>query len=602
MTTVPTPQAPAGPMKLVDYLKQARVVEQKWAAGGAQPRKLAVLSSFSADFLKPYLVVESDPLVPLRPWFAPFGQLEQMVLDPGSEFWASEPQVVWVATRLEDVEPRLAHEYGTLDPESLRRRTVGLAERLVGLARAIRERSRASILVSNFILPYGLSASSFDANDPDGLVFHVSDANRTLARELRSLTDANVFDYAGVVADSGVQAWRDTKLFHMARVPCGTTQQPVLARQLARTVAGVLRPSAKCIVCDLDNTLWGGVLGDDGMQGLKLGDDYPGSAFQELQNALLGFRKRGVLLAVASKNDEATVLEMLDQHPDQILRREHFAHIAANWEPKPQNLERIAKALNIGLESLVFLDDNPVEREQVKAALPMVHVVEMPTDPLLYAAALRGVALLDQPRILSEDRDRAAMYKQDEERQKQMEGASTTGDFLTGLDMKAEVGVVDEKTFARVHQLIHKTNQFNLTTRRHEAATLQSMVDSDKHVVAWLRLEDRYGDMGLVCVGIASEVSSGTWEVDTFLMSCRVMGRRVEEAFIAFLSEQAAKKGAARLVGLYKATAKNHIVRDLFPKFGFSEIERSSDGDEIKFGAAVAEAPSWPTPITRKEI
>ena len=242
---------------------------------------------------------------------------------------------------------------------------------------------------------------------------------------------------------------------------------PSFAERLVRSVAAVVRPAAKCIVIDLDNTIWGGVIGDDGPEGIKLGDDYPGSVFKDFQAALLGYRHRGFLLAIASKNNRDVAIEALDKHPEMILRSQHFAAIEINWEQKPANLRRIAETLNIGLDSFVFLDDNPLERAQVSAELPMVNVVELPADPLGYLPALREVAALDRPRLLGEDLHRADMYRQESERKEFLSKQGSVEDFLAGLAMTAEVGKLNSHTMERICQLIGKTNQFNLTTRRH---------------------------------------------------------------------------------------------------------------------------------------
>lgn len=588
------------PTKLSEYLAAARLIKSRWQSASERPSEFVVLSSFSADFLAPYLIVESDEMVPLRPAFAPFGQFEQLALD--AAYWSERaPRVVWVALRLEDVDETLVHDHGSMDSTAARQRTTGLADRVASLARAIRERSSATILCSNFVLPLNASASPFDASDPDGLVFQVMDANRELARSLRDVVDAHVFDYAGLVADLGVSRFRDEKLYHMARVPCGVAHQSEFARRLVATTASVLRPTAKCIVVDLDNTLWGGVLGDDGLAGIQIGDGMPGRAYKAFQQALLGYRRRGILLAVASKNDEAPVLEAFASHAEQVLRREHFAFVAANWEPKPRNLERIAGALNIGLDSLVFLDDNPVERAQMRAELPMVQTVELPSDPIQYVSTLRGIASLHQPRVLGEDRNRAQAYQQSEARQEAMAAATSTAEFLAALSMVAEVGTANEGSFSRIHQLLHKTNQFNLTTRRHDAAVLSEMVASADHVVAWLRLSDRYGDLGLVCVGIVKRRSAEVWEIDTFLMSCRTMGRGVETAFIAYLRDCAQARGAKRLTGRYSASPKNHIVKNLYRDFGFTEVERSADDAEITFEIPCDGVPRWPPTIARSD-
>lgn len=581
------------PTKPAEYLRAAREIEAGGAEGAA---RLAVLSTFTAELLRPFLVVESQRLgCPVRPWFGPFGQLEQLILDEQSTLWQQDPNVLWIALRLEDVDRQLLHESHAIGPAATAQRLDAIRFRLVGLARAARDKHRASILVSNLVAPAGHDPHLFDASDPDGFVHQLAHCNRELARDLAQLPDVHVFDYAGAVSRSGAQRWTDPKLWYMARAAASSENMIPLARQLARSVAALVRPAAKCIVLDLDNTLWGGVLGDDGPQGIKLGDDYPGNVFKDFQTALLGLRRRGFLLAIASKNDEQTVLDLLDTHPEMLLKREHFAVIAAHWDPKPSSLRTIAKTLNIGLDALVFIDDNPVERAAVRAELPMVHVVELPPDPLGYLAALHEVSLLDRPRLSAEDRGRAEMYKDEALRNVQREQAASVEEFLAGLEMVAQVGECNASTLERVHQLINKTNQFNLTTRRHNMDDLARLMASPDAVVAWLRLADRYGDSGLVCVGILTRLDAETWEIDTLLMSCRVMGRQVEDAFLAYLAESARSHGAQRLRGRYIPTPKNSPVLNFYSSRGFAEL-----GGQGEYEAELAEGTfAWPAVIRR---
>ncbi|HEX4143243.1 MAG TPA: HAD-IIIC family phosphatase [Pirellulales bacterium] len=589
------------PTKPAEYIRAAREIEAA-RAGQSTPEKvatLAVLSTFTAELLKPFLVVEAESLdCPLRPWFGPFGQLEQLVLDDRSELWRQAPDVVWIALRLEDVDRHLVHESAAIGPEETRHRLDALRQRVVGLVRSARSKHRASILVSNWISDARHNLNLFDASDADGFGHLVAEANRHLARDLAKIADAHVFDYAGIVAGRGALDWTDRRLWYMARSGSSPENLVPLARGLARATRALLRPAAKCLVLDLDNTLWGGVLGDDGAAGIKLGDDFPGNVFKDFQAALLGFRRRGILLAIASKNDEQTVFDMLDSHPEMLLRREHFASICANWGGKPDSLRKIARELNIGLDSLVFVDDNPVERAAVRAELPMVHVVELPTDPLGYLAALGEVAVLDQPRLSAEDRARAEMYRGETLRRQVADQTGNLEDFLRDLDMVAQVGQASPNTLERIHQLIQKTNQFNLATRRHNLDDLRRLAASPDAAVAWLRLADRYGDLGLVCAGIIQRLDDDCWVIDTLLMSCRVMGRHVEDAFLSYLAELARAAGARRLRGVFRPTAKNTPVQNFYPDHGFTELTRNTE--EHSYLAEIDDrAFAWPMVIGR---
>ena len=586
--------------KPAEVFRRAREIRGLWRSQAVNPLRLAVLASFVAEPLLPYLIVEAEKIgCPLEPRIAPFATFEQLVLDSGSDLWTPEPDVLWIGMRLDDVSPemvwRLArdgHLAVTSDLDELR-------QRLSALAAAARERCHAPILVSNLWTSPDMSGSLFDASDPNGFTHLLAAANRELARDLDALVDCHVFDEEGSVAEVGHRRWSDHRLRHAARIAPGAQGQTVLARRLVRSASALLRAPAKCIVLDLDNTLWGGVLGDDGIDGLALGDEYPGSVFKEFQRALLDLRSRGFLLAVASKNDLDKVLETLDSHPEMVLRREHFAAVKANWEPKSRNLVAIAEELSIGLDALLFVDDNPVERAQVARELPLVEILELPPDPVGFLPALRSSHSLDRPRLSPEDRRRGQLYGTEQERHRLRESAMSVGEFLRSLEMVATLGSCDGVVLTRVVQLLQKTNQFNLTTRRHTAEEVRRLVDAPDAHVLWLRLRDRFADLGLVCVGIVVERGPGLWEIDSLLMSCRVMGRRVEDAFLSFLLEVAAEHGAETVRGVYRATGRNHMTELFYASRGFSAAEEGEDGElvyELDLSRGVLR---WPDEIRR---
>lgn len=583
-------------MKPAEYHRRAReIVEAR-----SQPAPvLAVLSSFTTEVLKPYLVVAAhDAGLDVDPWFGPFGQLDQMVLPTDSPLWKASPRVVWLAVRPEDIDPDWLHATAA-KPEERAARLEAIRRRVIDLAKEARKRSTCSLLVSNFAISTSERLSVFDASDPDGFAALLAQSNRELARQLADIPDAYVLDYAGLVARQGAGQWQDPKMWFMARVSATAENQLALCALLARTMAGVMRPRAKCVVLDLDNTLWGGVLGEDGVGGIQLGPDYPGNVYKRFQSYLMSLRDRGILLAVASKNDEPAVLEALESHTEMLIRREHIACLRANWNPKPGNLKEIAKALNIGLDSLVFVDDNPVERAAVRAELPMVHVVELPQDPMGFLPALQNTALLDQPKLLAEDRLRAESYQSDEKRRIAESKAPSVEEFLHSLKMVAETGPADSATIPRIHQLFQKTNQFNLTTRRPSLEDARRWMEAKDMVVRWLRVKDHYGDLGLICTGMARQEDERSWVVEDFLMSCRAMGRGVETAFLTDLIAQVRLRGAERLVGIYRQTPKNSCVADFYQKHGFSPLAAGT-GSEQRFELDLRTLPfRWPLHIAR---
>jgi FkbH-like protein len=579
-----------------DYVRQARALE----ASGRGQYRLAILSSFTAKLLRPFLVVEGDDLgARPEPWFAPFGQFESILADEDSPLWSSEPEIVWIALRVEDIDRDLQLAHPEIGADAVSERLDALIDRILGLVEQTRARTGASLLVSN-LAPSSLHPlPAFDASDPDGFTHLLAAANRRLARRLARVSDAHVFDYQGIVAQVGMATFSDPRLFFFARAASGTEGQVALARGLARACAALVRPPLKCVVVDLDGTLWGGVVGDDGVDNLGLGDDHPGNAFKEFQAALRALRRRGFLLAVASKNERDVALKAIDEHPEMLLRSGDFACIEASWDPKPEALRRIARELNIGLDSMLFVDDNPAERAMVRAELPEVRVLELPREATDYVRALSAQPGLERPRLLEEDVRRADMVARDRRRGEALRAAESVDDALARLHMVARVGPASEATLERIHQLIQKTNQFNLTTRRHKLEAIRRLAAHPEARVAWLRLRDRFGDLGLVCVGIVRKLAPSVWELDTLLMSCRVMGRRVETAFLRYLAERAALAGATRLRGVYRETAKNRPVRGFYPAHGFSEVHRTTEA--IVYEADLDDLPAWPPIVARED-
>jgi FkbH-like protein len=542
--------------------------------------------------------VESQRVgLPVSPWIGPIGQLEQQVCDEGSALWQHQPAFVWLALRLEDVHRYLAEEAETLGPARTAERIAACRLRLVALAKGIRSRSQASVLVSNFGSP-ALVANLFSAGDADGLGHLVAAENRELARDLAEISGAHVLDYAGLVGELGRPRFYDLRLGYLARAAASAEGHRTLSRSVARAAAALSRPPAKCLVLDLDHTLWGGVLGEDGPLGVEVGEDHPGNVYKDRQAWVLSQRSRGVLLAVASKNDEGDVRAALARK-DMLLHAEHFSCIEAGWDPKARMLERIAERLRIGLDALVFVDDDPVERAHVRAALPLVHVVELPSEPADWLSALGEVEVLDRPRVLDEDRHRAAAVHADTRRAADRASVATVAEFLAGLEMVAEVGLAGPQTLPRIHQLVHKTNQFNLTARRHSLETLTSLAAAPDARVAWLRLRDRFGDMGLVCAGVLRQREAATWEIDTLLMSCRVMGRQIDDALLAYLCELVLAAGGCRLWGVLQKTAKNQPVLAFYPDRGFRA--RSQPSAESVFEKTLTATDcAWPSVVLRR--
>ena len=379
-------------------------------------------------------------------------------------------------------------------------------------------------------------------------------------------------------AEDGLANWFDASLWYQAKQEVHPRASVIYGDQVGRLIAALWGRSAKCLVLDLDNTLWGGVIGDDGLEGIVLGQGSPGGeAFVAFQRYAKQLSERGVILAVCSKNDEANALEPFEKHPDMVLRRADIACYVANWTDKATNIRSIAERLNIGLDSLVFVDDNPAERRLVRSELPMVAVPELPEDPAEYARTVADAGYFEAVDLTAEDRERTELYRANAQREAARAASTDIGAFLDGLQMELYANSFDMAGLKRIAQLMNKTNQFNLTTKRYTEADVLGMMQDESAATLQLRLTDVHGDNGVIGLVVGYRKGS-TLELDTWLMSCRVLGRGVEEATLNLVVERAQEMGCTRVLGEYRPTAKNGMVREHYKQLGFTLLESEGDG------------------------
>jgi len=399
---------------------------------------------------------------------------------------------------------------------------------------------------------------------------------------LRAMADQAGVDLLTVdarVSRDGIAAWHDPGLWHRAKQEISPAAAPLYGELVGRMIGAKQGRSYKCLVLDLDNTLWGGVIGDDGLQGIVLGQGSAlGEAFVAFQEYARELSRRGVILAVCSKNDEANALEPFEKHPEMILKRGDIACFIANWSDKAANLRAIAEQLNIGLDSLVFVDDNPFERTLVRQELPMVAVPEVGDDPTTFAQTLADAGYFEALNVTQEDRERSGQYQGNLKREALKASATDLPSYLKSLSMELLWRRFDQIGLSRTVQLINKTNQFNLTTRRYTEEDVLRVMRDSKAFGLQLRLLDRFGDNGIISIIIGKMQDDEDLLIDTWLMSCRVLGRQVEATTLNLIAAQAAELGAKRLVGEYLPTKKNGMVREHYAKLGFSVVREEPSG------------------------
>jgi FkbH-like protein len=402
-------------------------------------------------------------------------------------------------------------------------------------------------------------------------------------RELRRLTAKEpgvyLLDYDALVARYGRTRWYDERKWLTMRMPIAADHLLHLANEWLRFIHPLIGKTCKALVTDLDNTLWGGVIGEEGMEGIQLGSEYPGAAFQMLQRAMLDLYRRGVVLAIASKNNVTDVMEVLENHPGMLLKLEQFAAVRINWNDKVHSLQEIAAELNIGIDTLAFLDDNPVERERIRTELPEVTVIELPDDPIDFARALRNTPVFERLSLSDEDRERGRYYAEQRQRIELEKTTSSLEGFYRSLKQEVEISSIVPRTITRVAQLTQKTNQFNLTTRRYNEQQLTDMATCSDWKVYSIRVRDRFGDNGIVGVAITHD-SEGICEIDTFLLSCRVVARTIETALISFLLDRARARNIRQIRGWFLSTKKNDVAKDFYALHGFRRV-REGEGKSL---------------------
>jgi len=533
---------------------------------GLERVRLAILGSATTSHLPSGIRVAGLRRgLQIEVYEAPYGMYWQEIMDPESGLHSFRPDVILLALGAR----HLAGAEGSSVASALE------------LMKTCWRHARASFhcqLLQQTILPVfpDLMGDNEErlASSPAAIVAGINE--RLRAESEQEGVDLLALDRFSAV--EGLNFWYQADIWHRSKHEVHPRAAAMYGDHVARLIAAGRGRSAKCLVLDLDNTLWGGVIGDDGLEDIVLGQgNGMGEAFVDFQRYALALSERGVILAVCSKNDEKNALEPFEKHPEMVLKRSHISCFVANWTDKAANLRHIAKTLNIGLDALVFADDNPVERALIRRELPMVSVPELPEDPAGYVATIAAAGYFEGLKITEEDRVRNQLYQANAERERLKDSVTDMGSYLDSLHMTMIVQPFDTVGLVRVTQLINKTNQFNLTTQRLTEAEVSARMRDPGYITLQVRLTDRFGDNGVIAVLIA-RIQGAEAVIETWLMSCRVLGRRVEEACLNVLSERCVAQGVHRLIGVYCPTAKNDMVREMYRNLNFELVEIEDSG------------------------
>jgi FkbH-like protein len=564
---------------------------------GVRNRKVAFLRSFTVEPVLPLLRAEClvNARTDLEMKAGDFNTYAQDILAPESFLEEFEPEAAILAVQTRDVVPELWERFADLNEEDIRHAVERTSADFECWITCFRQRTDASLLIHLLDEPELPKFGILDGMVERSQARAIQEINARLQRAARATPGVYVLDYPTLVARWGRREWYDERKWLLARLPIAPKHLHHLAQEWARYLGVVFGRTAKVAVTDLDNTLWKGVVGEDGPEGLKMDQEHPGAYYRGVQRALLDLSRRGILLAIASKNNLADALQVIEKHPDMLLRPADFAAIKCNWLDKAQNLRAIAEELNVGLDSLVFIDDNPVERDLVRQEVPEVSVLELPAHAEEYERVIREFPLFERLALSREDRERGRYYAEQRERDGLKERTGSLEEFFYGLKQIVEIRPVSPESLARAAQLTQKTNQFNLTTRRYTEAEMAAIMRSGDPHLYEVRVQDRFGDNGIVGICVLRNGSS-VCEIDNLLLSCRVIGRTVETALLSFLAERCRMSGCRYLQGWFLPTAKNAPAKDFYRSHNFVQMEARSGGEtlwSLDLDQRKIECPKW---------
>ena len=558
-------------MSLNEFMKKALVLKPQ---SFEKKLKVALLSSFTVKGLLETISVKcSDLNIGCTTFEGGYNQYSQDILDSDSNYHKFNADLTYLAI---DTRTLLGELFFSPYKISEKERRIFIEKKINDINNLIKTcqlHSNSKIIIFNCKLPtyspYGIN----ETKQKYGLHEMIYDFNCKLSKLSSNNPSIFIYDFQGFVSKFGEKNIFDYRQFFYGDIQIKFEYIPQLADELIAYVIPIFGLNRKCIVLDLDNTLWGGIIGEDNFSGIKLGSKYPGNTFVEFQHHLLALHNRGIILAINSKNNFEDAFKVIREHPDMILREKNFACIKINWQDKVSNLKEIAKEINIGLDSLVFFDDDPVNCEFVKKALPMVKTINLPKDPSFYSQILMSIPDFNLYQITKEDELRGKMYYEEHQRNDLKNQVTSLDEFLNELDIKIKIREANDFTIPRISQLTLKTNQFNLTTNRYQEEQIKEFKENKNFLVVSAEVQDKFGDNGITGSFIIKKINSKIWEIDTFLLSCRVMGRKVEETMMSYIINKAKEECIEKIYAKYIPTQKNQPCSNFLNDFGFEKYE-----------------------------
>ena len=557
---------------------------------------ISILRNVTVEPMEPYLRYFALQMgLNAKVEFGEYDNVFQEAVGEEKHLLGEGADIVLVFVKLDTLSPRLARNFASLKTQEIQAEVETVKKFISGVVCGIRSRTKAALLWNGFEQPPSPSRGILDSQEPQGQSGIVEELNNFAKRKLSELGNAYFVNLNLCLMRLGKKRYFDFRYWHIGRAPYTREALKEIALENFKFIRALNGKNKKCLVLDCDNALWGGIIGEDGTEKIKLGKTYPGSAYCEFQNEAVNLYNRGIILALCSKNNDEDVWDVFRRHPDMVLKREHIASAQINWEDKATNLRRIALDLNIDLDSMVFLDDSAFEINLVKNLIPEVTCIHLPKEaPGTYADLLSSSGLFDSLVDSPEDRRRGSMYRAEAQRKDLKSRIEDLEKYYHSLEMVVEIRIADDFSLPRIAQLTQKTNQFNLTTKRYSEADIRGFVEGGDSDVITLKLADRFGDYGTVGVCIL-KYGEGVVLFDSFLLSCRVLGRGVEATFMAEVLKFAGGKGCKLAVGEFYATKKNGQAEFFYGKQGFEEKEpENGKADRIFYFDLDKESPGAP--------
>lgn len=540
----------------------------KSTEGFAQVYTLAIMGTGATQhFAKAVQGYAYQEGIALTVFDADYDQIDAQVMDTTSELYQMEPEftLFWLCTE------KLYEEFCQSTQRSAFAETV--IKRLEHYWDCVNAGYHTTILQCNFLQLDDRVFGNYGNKTADAFIFQLRKLNYLLMEKCSEYKNVFIIDLLYLQEKYGADTLRDNKMYDIAKLPVSTKQLPKAAKQVVDVIKAVKGNLKKCIILDLDNTLWGGVIGDDGIEHIQIGELGIGHAFTEFQMWLKELQRRGILLAVCSKNEEDTAKEPFEKHPEMVLRMEDISMFVANWEDKASNIKYIQSTLNIGMDSIVFLDDNPFERNLVKSMIPEITVPDLPNDPSEYVEFVKSFNFFETASYSEVDKGRTRQYQEEIGRKALQNRFADYEEYLESLEMTAEAKAFDSFHYARIAQLTQRSNQFNLRTVRYTEQEIASLAEDKDHLTLYFTLRDKFGDYGLISVVVLDKQEKETLFISEWLMSCRVLKRGMEEFIMDEIVETAKKNGFDTVVGEYLPTAKNKMVAKLYSRMGLQEVD-----------------------------